>query len=459
MDIVLISVGIILMISVYVSNNSATKIKGNVLLSVTLPLEGLKNKEVLEIVSGYKKSNIKFIIGSSIAFIPSLFMTYMSCAFLYLFLWTLVLVYGSNKISIKYNEKLMNIKRKNNWFLPSKHLITIDTEVSRMKDKMIISKLWFIPSIIMSIVPIVIAFNEVDIWGSSIIVMSCTSLISTVVFILIYRRYSVQRTEVFCEDTKVNLACNTIYKRTWTSGCVTAATIQSISMILLFLVLMMDINNEILFVLIVMIPAVIVALGIYYINNKVRSEQNRLISTSEKPIYTDNDEYWKNDVYNNPNDRRVMIEKRVGYGLTYNVATRKGKIITYGSYVFSIFVPLAIIVMLFAFDFTKFKLEVDNNLVSISAPIYGTTFNIDDIEEVKMIDSFPKLLRTNGAGTDRYSLGNFSVDGYGKSKLYIYNQNPPYIAIKLKGEYVFINGTTEDETNEYYEVLMKSLEQ
>lgn len=458
MDIVLISVGIILMISVYVSNNSATKIKGNVLLSVTLPLEALKNKEVLEIVSEYKKSNMKFIIVGSIAFVPAIFMTYMSCTFLYLFLWVLVLIYGSNKISNKYNEKLMNIKRENDWLLPSKHLITIDTEVSRMKNKMIISKLWFIPSIIMSIVPIIIAFKKANIFGSSIIVIACTSILSTIIFIIIYRSYCVQRTEVFSEDTKVNLACNTIYKRTWTSGCVIAATIQSISMVLVFSLLMLEINNEVLFIVSVMIPASTVGIGIYYINNKVRTEQNRLISTSEKPIYTDNDEYWKNDVYNNPSDRRVMIEKRVGYGLTYNVATRKGKIMTYGSYVFSILVPLGIIVMLFIFDFTKFKLSIDNNLVNISAPIYGTTFEVEDIEEISKIDSFPKLFRTNGAGTDRYSLGNFSVDGYGKSKLYVYNQNPPYIAIKLKGEYVFINGTTEEETNEYYEVLIKSLE-
>lgn len=197
MDIVLISVGIILLISVYVSNNSATKIKGNVLFSVTLPLEGIKNKEVLEIVRLYKKFNMKFIIGSSIAFIPALFMTYVSVAFLYLFLLVIVLMYGSNKIFSKYNEKLMKIKREKEWFLPSKHLITIDTEVSRMKDKMIVSKLLFIPSIIISVVPIIIAFDKVDIWGTSIMVISCTSIISTIIFIMIYRRYSVQRVEVF----------------------------------------------------------------------------------------------------------------------------------------------------------------------------------------------------------------------------------------------------------------------
>lgn len=455
MDIILISVGIIFIISVYVSNNSATKTNNNVLLSVTLPLEGLKNKEVLEIVSEYKKSNMKFIIGSSIAFIPALFMTYMSFVFLYLFLWVLGLMMGSNKIFIKYNEKLMKLKRDNDWLLPSKHLITIDTEVSRMKDKMIISKLWFIPSIIFSIIPIIIAFNKVNIFGYSIIAIASTSIIATIIFIVLYRRYSVQRSEVFSEDTKVNLACNTLYKRTWTIGCIIAATIQSISMILVFLLLMMEINNEILFILIVMIPAATIACGIYYINSKVRSEQNRLISTSKNPMYTDNDEYWKNDIYNNPNDRRVMIEKRVGYGLTYNVATRKGKIMTYGSYVIAIVIPLVIIGMLFIFDFTKFKLSIENDLVKISAPIYGTSFDVDDIKSIEKVENFPKGLRTNGVGTNIYSLGYFSVKEYGKSMLYVYNENPPYIAIKLTDGYVFINGTNQDETNEYYKELIE----
>ncbi|MDZ4957348.1 hypothetical protein GNF51_16560, partial [Clostridium perfringens] len=107
----------------------------------------------------------------------------------------------------------------------SKFIITVDTEVSRMKGKMPVSIWWFIPSIIISIIPIVIALNNVDIFGMAFLFISLTSIIVTTVFIIMYKVYTNQKTEVYSEDSKVNLICNTIYKRYYTLGCICAATI------------------------------------------------------------------------------------------------------------------------------------------------------------------------------------------------------------------------------------------
>ena len=56
-------------------------------------------------------------------------------------------------------------------------------------------------------------------------------------------------------------------------------------------------------------------------------------------------------------------------------------------------------------------------------------------------------------------LGNFSIDGYGKCKLYLYFENPNCISIKLKdGRYIFFNSKSNDETLRYYAELQKLLE-
>ena len=44
---------------------------------------------------------------------------------------------------VSYTHLLMDLKRENNWLLPSKRLVTIDTEVTRLKDEMPVSVLWF----------------------------------------------------------------------------------------------------------------------------------------------------------------------------------------------------------------------------------------------------------------------------------------------------------------------------
>ena len=82
----------------------------------------------------------------------------------------------------------------------------------------------------------------------------------------------------------------------------------------------------------------------------------------------------------------------------------------------------------------------------------------DDIEEIRMLDKLPSGFRTNGVGASTYNLGNFSIDDYGKCKLYIYFENQNCISIKLKdNSYIFFNDKSNDETLRYYEELEKVL--
>jgi hypothetical protein len=150
-----------------------------------------------------------------------------------------------------------------------------------------------------------------------------------------------------------------------------------------------------------------------------------------------------------------MVEKRIGYGMTVNMATKNGKWITYGT-----LIPIALLVMFLAFqllrmDFASFNMSLNGESVKISAPLYSYSFNINEIEELILIETLPKGYKSNGAGTDRYNLGNFNLNGYGKSKVYVYINNPPYLVIKLKNIYVLINGKTSDITQNYYKLLNK----
>ena len=79
---------------------------------------------------------------------------------------------------------------------------------------------------------------------------------------------------------------------------------------------------------------------------------------------------------------------------------------------------------------------------------------IKDIEKVEIIDKLKVKLRTNGIGMDEYSVGNFNVEGYGKCKLYIYNDVKPYILIESDNEQIFINGEDKEDTLRYYDEII-----
>ena len=453
------SIPVVILLSMYFNCRYMIKGDKNILIGVTIPFLELKNDKVLNIVKEFKRENIIGFIIASILFIPSFFFKLNSNQILYFFLWLIGVYIFTRSLFIKYNKKLMNLKRENNWLLPSKRLVTIDTEVTRLKDKMPLSVLWFIPSFIISLIPIIIVFNNIKEYGTSLGIVASNALIGNIIFLVMYKIYSKGKTEVISEDTSANIAYNTVFKRTWTMGTIIAATIQSIGMLFMFSLFLNKNNSTILFILSVMIPSSIILVGILYINKKIREEQGRILNTCKNPIYTDNDEFWSKGVYNNPNDRAVTVEDRTGYGITYNLGTKKGRRIYYGTLIFAGIIVIVTTVSMIRFDHTKFTLNIDNNIVKINAPTYGTEFDIDDIEEVAMLDNLPSGIRTNGVGASTYNLGNFSINGYGKCKLYVYFENPNCISIKLKdNSYIFFNDKSNDETLRYYGELEKAIE-
>lgn len=453
------SVAVVVILSMYFNCRYIIKGNKNIIIGVTIPFLELKNEKVLNIIKDFKRENNIAYIISAIAFIPSFFFKFNSNQILYFFLWVIGVEVFTKRLFVKYNKKLMELKRENQWLLPSKRLVTIDTEVTRLKDKMPVSILWFIPSFVISLIPIILVLDSIKEYGISLGVVSTNALIGNIIFFIMYKIYSKEKTEVISEDSNANIAYNTIFKRTWTLAAVIAATTQSIGMLFMFLLLLNNNNSIILFILSIVIPATVIFIAIFYINNKIREEQGRILNTCKNPIYTDNDEFWSKGVYNNPNDRAVTVEDRTGYGIAYNLGTKKGRRIYYGSLIFVGIIIIVTTVSMIRFDHTKFTLNIDNNIVKINAPTYGTEFDIDDIEEVAMLDNLPSGIRTNGVGASTYNLGNFSINGYGKCKLYVYFENKNCISIKLKdNSYIFFNDKSNEETLRYYYELEKILE-
>jgi hypothetical protein len=183
--------------------------------------------------------------------------------------------------------------------------------------------------------------------------------------------------------------------------------------------------------------------------------RDRLLSMAKEPVYVDDDEYWISGNYSNPNDKRTMVEKRIGVGFTVNLATRKGKINMILTAVFISSILLTIFIMLLRFDFAQFQMNITDTNVIIQAPLYGYEFNLSEIEEVTLEDTLPKgFMKTNGAATDSYYLGNFIIDSYGHAKAYIYRDYPPYLIIRLKDKSVLFNSKTAGETEQYYDQLV-----
>ncbi|WP_302652773.1 PH domain-containing protein [uncultured Clostridium sp.] len=367
------------------------------------------------------------------------------------FLWFALFYYIYYKLICKYNGKLKEVKRKNHWLLPNKHILNIDTELTKAKSKIPISKWWFLIALFIGISPFILNLINKNEYFSRAVICTGSSIAGTLILFIIYMIYVKGRTIVYCDESKINIACNKVYKRTWSIIYTLLAILQSITNTTLYVFMLLPRVNENVFLIAITLPIIIVVLGIVYGNRRIINMQNQLISVAENPIYVDSDEYWINGMsYKNPYDNRVVVEPRIGTNPVYNLATKKGRLINYGTNIFVAVSVLTIILMMLYFKLYGFNMKIIDNSVKINAPLYGIEFNVEDIEKVEIVDKLKVKLRINGIGMDEYSVGNFNVEGYGKCKLYIYNDVKPYILIKSNDEIIFINGENEEETLRYY---------
>ena len=450
MNLVMLITSLVIIVACYWQAQSAVKPNKNIILGVTIPPLELSNIEITDVTKEFMYNMKILSVLSIVIYFPLMFMKTVWLLIGW-FLWFSLFYYIYYKLICKFNGKLKEVKRKNDWLLPNKHILNIDTELTKAKSKMPISKWWFLIALFIGISPFILNLINKNEYFSTAVICTGSSIAGTLILFIIYMIYVKGRTIVYCDESKINIACNKVYKRTWSIIYTSLAILQSITNTTIYVFMLLPRVNENVFLIAITLPVVIVVLGVVYGNRRIINMQNQLISVAENPIYVDSDEYWINGMsYKNPYDNRVVVEPRIGTKPVYNLATKNGRLITYGTNIFVVVSVLTIILMMLYFELYGFNMKIIDNSVKINAPLYGIEFNVEDIEKVEIVDKLKVKLRINGIGMDEYSVGNFNVEGYGKCKLYIYNDVKPYILIKSNDEIIFINGENEEETLRYY---------
>ncbi len=89
-----IFVTIVILFALMLTNNTAEKANGNILLGASLPYSELKNKEVLKIIQDYHRTYILVGVIFFILILPLLiFSKYVSISTLYILFWCCLIFY------------------------------------------------------------------------------------------------------------------------------------------------------------------------------------------------------------------------------------------------------------------------------------------------------------------------------------------------------------------------------
>ena len=168
--------------------------------------------------------------------------------------------------------------------------------------------------------------------------------------------------------------------------------------------------------------------------------------------YMDDDYFWKSGSYNNPNDKRIWVDKRIGIGRTINMGSWFGTF-TYVFLAATIVGTILLSLYLMPLDFGTVGLEVKDNNVLIEAPMYTDSFSFNDIQVITLMDHLPRMSKQRGGDSDHFYVGRFQVNGYGNCSVYVHRNKPPYILVTLTDRIIILNGDTPEKTEDFYRIL------
>lgn len=126
------------------------------------------------------------------------------------------------------------------------------------------------------------------------------------------------------------------------------------------------------------------------------------------------------------------------------------------SYIFSSLLAIGTIGFIVGLTFMGYK-DFDLKSYKDSFEItgmYGGEWDYAEIRHVELLEEMPEVTwKQNGFGLATMAKGQFKVQNYGSSLLFIHKDARPYLFIETDNDKIFINSKSPDETEKWYDIL------
>ena len=427
----------------YFSQKKGFSYNNGKILLTTIPINEVDSQEVQEIrKNGLKSFKLLHLVFFIISFLPLLTKTDIEILLYIGIIFAYVIFLGV--LSNKYIKQMRKLKKEKNFASFTRKYVdfTVSKEIDKQKLPIF---LWLIP--------FVVFIGGFSIFGTfsdmELILFIClsTTLIAMIFIGLFWRN---TRISVISDDREKNLNINKIKIIKFQNKIFTFVNLYSVLFLVLIYLQKMDKYSFLPFVGYIISITFFVVYIIYTIN-KIDMEISSNIEDDK--FIEDQDEYYDIFGYKNPNDPRLLVPDPMNTGNTViNRGNKKGKIL----FAFSNILVAFVIIIALALTFEKdWKVEISDT-VKISTILYKDNIKQSDIENLELLDKFPnkRAVRMNGGATKEKAYGNFSMEGEGNIRLYVFKKTDKVIKISRKNQKtVYINMRTNEETEELYEKL------
>ena len=442
------------------------KYEEGMLMGVHLPGSAAESEEVKMLMKKYRiwtKWFYAFNLLAGIA-VCGLCFWYISVFMIVWSIWLAQVCVGAILLLYRTHRKLYDLKVKNGWLgSGGSKIMTADlavcTKVSEQSERMGISPLWHIVLCGLVVLPCLLPKVRLYLKASEEgwILFFC-GLTFNLVFAVVHMVILRTQNKIYSEDSDVNLAVNRMQKNVWSWLLIAGSFFNTAAY--LWIAYFMDekmwIESKVYVVYIVLesIPIFVFVTGAFYQYRK----RARILKNNKMPLYVDDDIYWKNGWYSNPNDKRLIVQDwACSFNYTTNMAHPAGKISLVAGVVITVVCLVWGCITMIRIDFTPMAVVVGSDKIEITSGYSDMEIDFDEIQNIELLSTLPddEYKRVNGSADSQKKIGKFRGKKTGKCRLYIYVGSAPVLQIKTSDEIVFINSEEKNTAEKWYEQIVQ----
>ena len=417
------------------------------LLGVHLPREAAQGAEVTALITAYRRRTRRFYLVNLLLGVAVCLVAFWRFSpFLILWcLWLVEFVVGAQWLLLGTHRKLYDLKMARGWVVGEPAtLAAADTRASAQRRGQGPGLAWHLLPCGLVLTTLLLPgvrdflLTQGGGWG-----LLGSGLAISLTLWALHGVLSRRGNKVYSQDTAVNQAVNRLERQVWgwtlllcslfnAAACWSAA--YGIYLVL------------------ELIPVAILTAGLLWMTRK----RQQLLAGDPVPLVVDDDVYWRKGWYENPNDPHWLVQDRLvpcNYSMNMAKPGAWGGTIALLAGVGVLMVGLCVL-FLWA-DFGGSSVVIAPDRVAVSAFLYDTEVDPQDIQSVTLLEDLPEdsYVRTNGLDDGRRLIGHFRGRETGPCEMYLHTAASPILAVETGDFTLYFNSEDPAETEAWYQAL------
>lgn len=442
------------------------KEQNHTLFGITLWQDALKEERVQNLVQNYKKQLKKMtlflFLVQFFAYVP----THFSIALILWMIWLFTAIALPFIPYIRANKKMRAYKaeyqiehgenQQNSTYVDLTAAMEEKTKYF-WKATLIACIAGFIPAVLAVILDKTLKASAApELWVTEIVLLSM-ALVGVICFWVLHY-YNQQPVTAYTTDSDVNIQFSRVKKYQWCRCFGTLAWLNAIFNGLILAGFYLDSAHMTGFLIILCMLYCVIPMVLVGVSYHVIQKQKEKLLEGRELLLSEDDENWIWGLfYYNKNDSRFCVDKKVGIGVTTNMAKPAAKVLTVGVLVFTVVICIGAGVFCAVEEFTPVKLEYENQ--QITAVHWKEEYQIhkNAIKSITLLDEIPSMSKSNGTGMDTVYKGTFFSREYERRfKVCLNPQAEPVIMIETtNGSWYLLGDSDSEKTEEIYKELTK----